>query len=166
MKEEDFIKVQDFVWKMEGFIARGDFDSFSAYLQSETKSIHIPMDDLGDLLVSAGQSDREDMMIELLKKGVSLNYMFSSGTSLIVFAARYGLEKVVRYLLEAGVDPDDDTDADGMTPLAAAIWDKNYKIAKILIEKGADIDKRGMSILPRKIISQYNLWSELGLDAP
>ena len=56
-----------------------------------------------------------------------------------MFTAREGDLESARIMLDAGVDINHG-DVDRVTPLVAAIMNKQYTLAKFLIDRGADVD--------------------------
>lgn len=66
--------------------------------------------------------------------------MNKGGFTALHYAAREGCALCVRYLLEAGADPDSE-DPDRETPLLLALMNLHFDTAAVLIEGGADVDK-------------------------
>ena len=61
------------------------------------------------------------------------------GFTALMFAAREGDLESARIMLDAGVDINYG-DVDNVTPLVAAIMNKQYTLAKFLIDRGADVN--------------------------
>ncbi len=61
------------------------------------------------------------------------------GFTALMFAAREGDIESARIMLDAGVDINHG-DVDNVTPLVAAIMNKQYTLAKFLIDRGADVN--------------------------
>jgi ankyrin repeat protein len=66
--------------------------------------------------------------------------MNKGGFTALHYAAREGCALCVRYLLEAGADPDSE-DPDRETPLLLALMNMHFDTAAVLVEGGADLDK-------------------------
>ncbi|KAJ5364609.1 uncharacterized protein N7496_010322 [Penicillium cataractarum] len=84
-----------------------------------------------------------DVMAYLLNHNEDLLAMDSRGQSPLVYAAEAGHTETVRFILAASGNKSIDTkDADGQTPLLAAISKGNNTLAKLLIDLGADINEQ------------------------
>jgi ankyrin repeat protein len=59
----------------------------------------------------------------------------------LIMAARYGRDEVVKYLLDKGVDV---AASDGMTPLHWAAGGGHLEMMKLLIERGAPLEKKNV----------------------
>ena len=66
--------------------------------------------------------------------------MNKGGFTPLLYAAREGCVLCVRYLLEAGADPDSE-DPDRETPLLLALQNMHFDTAAELVKGGADLDK-------------------------
>lgn len=89
-------------------------------------------------LVMAAHYGRLDVVKETLGK-VSADTLDASGNRALVIAALKGHDQIVQYLLTHGASVNL-PNKKGVTPLHAAILGFNYKIAKELIAKGADVN--------------------------
>jgi ankyrin repeat protein len=59
----------------------------------------------------------------------------------IFYAARNGSIKIMELLIGAGADIDGQSGKSGDTPLIIASYMHNYKLARLLVQKGADVNK-------------------------
>ena len=89
-------------------------------------------------LITASRYGRFDVVKEALGK-VSADAQDASGNRALVIAALKGHDQIVQYLLAHGASVNL-PNKKGVTPLHAAILGFNYKIAKVLIAKGANVN--------------------------
>ncbi|CZR47521.1 uncharacterized protein FPRO_13188 [Fusarium proliferatum ET1] len=85
----------------------------------------------------------EDMVKYLLERGASTDVIFDDGENIIPTIVSGGSEKNLKLVLEK--NPSLDTDcilADGETPLFKAVYSGYGKIVSILLERGADVNRR------------------------
>ncbi|KAF5581731.1 ankyrin protein [Fusarium pseudocircinatum] len=85
----------------------------------------------------------EDMVKYLLERGASTDVMFDDGENIIPTIVSGGSEKNLSLVLEK--NPNLDTDcvlADGETPLFKAVYCGHGKVVSILLERGADVNRR------------------------
>ncbi|KAF5715097.1 ankyrin protein [Fusarium mundagurra] len=85
----------------------------------------------------------EDMVKYLLERGASTDVIFDDGENIIPTIVSGGSEKNLKLLLEK--NPNLDTDcilADGETPLFKAVYCGHGKVVSILLERGADVNRR------------------------
>ena len=74
-----------------------------------------------------------------LSAASSISPIPRGGFTALMFAAREGDIESARIMLDAGVDINHG-DVDNVTPLVAAIMNKQYTLAKFLIDRGADVN--------------------------
>jgi len=74
-----------------------------------------------------------------LSAASSISPIPRGGFTALMFAAREGDLESARSMLDAGVDINFG-DVDNVTPLVAAIMNKQYTLAKFLIDRGADVN--------------------------
>ncbi|KAH0537901.1 myotrophin homolog [Cotesia typhae] len=86
--------------------------------------------------VKNGDIDQVREFVE--KKNINVNEKID-GRTLLHYAADYGQNEVLRYLLDKGADADA-TDKHGITSLLSAIWEGHTGCVKLLLEKGAKQD--------------------------
>jgi ankyrin repeat protein len=60
----------------------------------------------------------------------------------VFYAARNGSIKIMELLIDAGADIDGQSGKSGDTPLIIASYRHDYDLARLLIEKGADVNKK------------------------
>jgi uncharacterized protein len=96
--------------------------------------------ELGVLEAAAvGRADRVRELVEADE--TALEERTPEGFSPLGLAAFFGRPEVVRYLLEAGVDADDDAENRfGVRPVNAAAAAHDHESMKLLLEAGADPD--------------------------
>jgi ankyrin repeat protein len=94
----------------------------------------------GDLLRAAAAGHAEGV-VQALEKGADINAVSPEKGALSV-AAYHGRREIVDLLLERGAGIDNPDEKDGMTPLLAAIIGREPEIAKLFVEKGADINRK------------------------
>jgi uncharacterized protein len=85
------------------------------------------------------------------------------GFTALMFAAREGDLESARIMLDAGVDINHG-DVDNVTPLVAAIMNKQYTLAKFLIDRGADmniVDAGGRTALYAMIDIRNEDWTAM-----
>ncbi|KAL8995032.1 MAG: hypothetical protein Q9169_005158 [Polycauliona sp. 2 TL-2023] len=106
--------------------------------------------DAGQPLFSAARNEHTEVVQVLLDHGASINarlelqatrHTSAYSYSVLARAARNGELKMVRFLLEKGVDPMVDGDGDRALQQAAA-WG-HEDIVRLLVELGVDINGRG-----------------------
>ncbi len=82
----------------------------------------------------------------LLARGADPNAKYTSGGTVLFFAAQGCGPLVVQKLLDAGADPNI-ANAAGLTPLGMALLMRKTDIAEALIQKGAKLDERQLGML-------------------
>ncbi len=83
---------------------------------------------------------------QLLASGADANAQDSHGYNALDYAARAGHTETVAALLDAGANPNArDCGTNGWTPLLHAIHKNQTAVAKLLVERGADVNARGGS---------------------
>lgn len=92
----------------------------------------------GALLISAIESKNIQIVQDALSKVKEINFRDRRDITPLIHAIDTESEDIIRLLLDAGADPDGDF---SNIPLALA---SNAKIARLLIERGAKVDRRGM----------------------
>ena len=108
---------------------------------------------LDDLLLYATQQGVEDITIYLLQRGANKNINLLGGSYLMCYAAAAIMDKLLGYLISQGVDVNV-VDGDGATPLYEAATNKNYLIAKMLINSGADTDRVSLGVTPAYLMER------------
>ena len=82
-----------------------------------------------------------DVCTRYMYAGISLDSRDKDGTPLLNIACRNQSAVMVEWLLKNGASVDPVSEDRGYTPLMDAVWKGNLKIASILIERGADVNK-------------------------
>ena len=98
-----------------------------------------------------------------LSAASSISPIPRGGFTALMFAAREGDLESVRIMLDAGVDINFG-DVDNVTPLVAAIMNKQYTLATFLIDRGADvnvIDAGGRTALYAMIDIRNEDWTAM-----
>lgn len=86
-----------------------------------------------------------------LEKGANVNAKDQYNDTALSWAARWGHADVVKRLLEAGADIENQGSGGGLTPLANAASRDHYEAAKILLDHGARVTNDILSILQTKV---------------
>ncbi|XP_003385617.1 PREDICTED: myotrophin-like [Amphimedon queenslandica] len=89
--------------------------------------------------VKNGQLEKVKAYVDSKKGKFDVNAQITGGRSPIHFAADYGQEEVIDYLVKQGANVNL-PDAHGITPLLCAIWEGHPDCVKFLISKGAKKD--------------------------
>ncbi len=88
------------------------------------------------IISSIGNNDATARL--LLSKGSDINASNGSGERALTFFISNGNQKATDLFLQSGANVDY-VDANGNSPLSLALWRKDIKLAKKLIEKGAPV---------------------------
>ncbi|KIW87754.1 uncharacterized protein Z519_11728 [Cladophialophora bantiana CBS 173.52] len=113
------------------------------------KPIYLP-------LCYAASTGNAAIMELLIKKGADIRARDSSGDTVLLRAARYGKDPLVKVLLNAPHNADievrraDTTDRKGFTPLMMAVYYGHLSTVRLLLEKGANrevVDEAGNPLL-------------------
>lgn len=132
--------------KFYGFIDSQDINAVLACFEDNTVLGTINISGyFGKKIVSALQNDYAEKLVDLLKKHQlvdlavteSSQKTFDLGRTLLMSAAHFGADKLVKALLDAGADVNI-TSKYGHDAFLAAIGGSNMSIAKMLIEAGAN----------------------------
>ena len=91
---------------------------------------------IDERLLAAITAHDSDTAIQLLASGANVNYQDGKGEPILAIAAMLQLREVVKYLLEAGADPNL-LSAVGQSALKYAAWHDDDMV-QMLLEKGAD----------------------------
>lgn len=99
---------------------------------------------------SAIQEKNKDLCELYFLSGIDLNGRDSLGTPLLNNAIRCENYDIVKQLLKHSVSINEKSQDRGYSPLMDAVWKSNFKIVKLLVEAGADLNHiadDGQSIL-------------------
>ncbi|TCO06029.1 ankyrin repeat domain-containing protein [Natronoflexus pectinivorans] len=139
-----------------------DADQIASLFQSKAAKPLSPLDFQAELLANSIKSGNIHEIKEQLQNGVDPNGIIISSyrrqefsESYINYAARYGYDVVCAYLLLHGADVNCTTQPIGLSPLAAAIIERNYETARILIHFGADLD----FIIPSEAMDAFQVFN-------
>ncbi|MEN5180333.1 ankyrin repeat domain-containing protein [Comamonas testosteroni] len=133
-----------------------DFNDVLKYIfHNQKEELKIKLDSMEPLseevidefLLYATQQGKEQIIIDLIKRGADKNKVLLGGSSLICYAIAGGMKELVFFLVSMGVDLNKE-DEDGATPLYEAITNDDYEITKFLIANGANENKRTMDFIP------------------
>ncbi|KAL8715009.1 MAG: hypothetical protein Q9220_000966 [cf. Caloplaca sp. 1 TL-2023] len=119
-----------------GTYLRSKKDSRKLVAEVEFQSI------LGELLILAVRSQKQDIVRLLLQHGVDVNHRTSSGETALYLASQYGSEEIVRMLLDA---EDAHTALEicessrRWTPLFIACVEGHLAVTRLLLATGADL---------------------------
>jgi ankyrin repeat protein len=81
---------------------------------------------------------RHEQLRALLARGENPNVCVL-GTSILTLSAASGDVEEVEILLDGGADPDRPKDSAGGTPLLMALGQSHFDVARLLIDRGADV---------------------------
>jgi quinoprotein dehydrogenase-associated probable ABC transporter substrate-binding protein len=95
--------------------------------------------DITQELSNAVIADDFDRVKFLVSKGADVNKVDGQGWTPLQSAARQRRDKMARLLIELGADPN----VGDPTPLVAAVMRDHVPTIKVLLEKGADLEKPG-----------------------
>lgn len=96
------------------------------------------------------EKEKPQICSMILAAGMDVNAFSSEGVPLLCAAVRAENEEQIDILLKGGADINAVSKDRGYTPVMDAVWRKNYRIAQLLIERGADLgtmSSDGQSIL-------------------
>lgn len=80
---------------------------------------------------------------ELVAKGESVTFLDSSCNSLLLWAARHGRARLVKFLLDQGMDINK-AELHRMTPLSNACKNGHLEVVKTLLDNGAKMDSKSI----------------------
>lgn len=104
----------------------------------------------------AAMNGRDGALHHLLTAGIPANTLVD-GEPLIIAAVNSNKSKAVLALLQAGADINS-TDAAGNTPLHHAVLNGDFAMCKLLLERGADRNRRNTAgLLPAELTSHTNI---------
>ncbi|MEU5169060.1 MULTISPECIES: ankyrin repeat domain-containing protein [Streptomyces] len=99
-------------------------------------------DSKAEQLARAAEAGDADVVARLLGEGVPVDTC-GGGRTALDLAVRHGHDDLVRLLLEAGADPEQQAGEYGeLTPLAQAAMHSRTEIARVLLDAGAHPDTR------------------------
>lgn len=98
-------------------------------------------------------SGKEDVVKWLLAKGAKLDGKAASGMNLLHLAAIGGSESVMKLLLDTKKLDPNVADEAGRTPLHFAMTADHLAAARLLVEKGGDLQAKTMRTMPISILS-------------
>ncbi len=101
----------------------------------------------------AALSGKEDVVKWLLAKGAKLDGKAASGMNLLHLAAIGGSESVMKLLLDTKKLDPNVADEAGRTPLHFAMTADHLAAARLLVEKGGDLQAKTMRTMPVSILS-------------
>lgn len=132
------------------------FDNKDSFIR-KIKLINInDKESIMDLLIYSTQQNKEWAILYLLDYGAPKNATLLGGSSLINYAAASGMLDLIRYLISKGIDVNN-IDEDGTTPLHNALVEQQYKVAKELVLKGANINLPSYGVTPAEYIKRNQL---------
>jgi hypothetical protein len=125
---------------------QGNIDYVAAYVQAGNPVLQFNGDTLitNELISYVSAFMEVDQWIaDLVESGVDLDASFDNGEgyTAVHFAAWDGKDEILAYLLEAGAEADS-VGEDGYTPLFLAAAGGHLDCVEILVENGADVNRR------------------------
>jgi ankyrin repeat protein len=104
-----------------------------------------------DQLLKAASSGDLAAVSEALGRGANVNAKDEYNNTALNWAALWGYGDVAERLLEAGADIENKGSGGGMTPLANAASRGHFKVAQMLLDRGARVTDDVLSILRTKV---------------
>jgi ankyrin repeat protein len=93
------------------------------------------------LMLAVGENAKIEMLDCLLEWGADINKSEKGGGTALSHAALHGDEKIVRYLLSRGANPNGVIGKGAFdNPLVAAACSKNIKVVEALLQSGAEVN--------------------------
>ncbi len=93
-------------------------------------------------LHSAIRGKHSDVAVYLIGRGADVNARTPYGSSVMNYAAYWGLADIAELLIEKGADVKNDSNRGGATPLYMAAAAQNREIAELLLKHGSDVNKK------------------------
>ena len=124
---------------VENAIRKGNSDAAVLLLEAQAKDQDTP-EYLGKLITEAAKKDEVAVVEALLRRGVNVSELLSSGATPLDIAASSGALNVVRALLDGGADPNK-TARSGSSPLEDAALRGWSSIAAVLLDHGARLNE-------------------------
>ncbi len=131
---EDFDSLMSMVEKKFPEMEKHDFEH-NALIQLFTMGVPFTADSFAHYL----EKDVEDVYKLFIHAGMIVNAKTSDNVPMLCISARSEHLDQVEWLLSLGANIDEVSGDRGYSAVMDAVWRKNYKIAKFLIEKGADL---------------------------
>lgn len=93
------------------------------------------------LLMAATLAERADIVRELIAAGADVNAKMQQFLTVnaLDFAIGKGYADIVKILLDAGADPNWNNQSPMSCPITTAVWHRNAKIVRMLIDAGASV---------------------------
>jgi ankyrin repeat protein len=110
----------------------------------------VTLEGQNDFFLDMLSTASEDMLLLLLRNGANANVVSWNGISAISFAAGRGFQKLVQYLLDVNVDPNEETQVvtwQRHCPLSKACDQGHIPTIKLLVEYGARMSGEDMRAL-------------------
>lgn len=114
------------------------------------------MSDIEVIFEMACQERDQDLIVKLISDNDFFGYRFPGGDSLVSYAARNSLYKVLDCLVDLGCSPDLPDDR-GYTGLYDAIERVDIQMINYLISRGASLDFDTPDETPRQLMIRKNL---------
>jgi ankyrin repeat protein/CHAT domain-containing protein len=126
-------EIPEFIGKMalREYISEPEYDIIRELIKNRASS-RLSL----DFQRAVEESDQEKMSL-LIKKGVDVNTVFTSGYTALQSAIKESDIKMIEALIASGVNPNTKTSTDKM-PLVLAVQSNNLYLFKLLLDNGAD----------------------------
>jgi ankyrin repeat protein len=132
-------------WTPMMFAARNGFTNVVGLLSDRGADVGSRDEREYTALMHAIEEERIDTARLMIRKGADPKTQIRNIGSLLPNAAKMGMYKIVKFVVEEGTDIDsldtDTVDGKGITALAYAIHKNDFGMAKFLLKHGANIDK-------------------------
>ncbi|KAJ4448388.1 hypothetical protein ANN_10404 [Periplaneta americana] len=106
----------------------------------------------------AATEDKLDVLKWLLDRGIPVDSRNDIGSTLLIDAAWFGFDNLVRLLIQYGAQLDEGMyNWDNITALHAAVMNGNFEVIKVLIGSNADINAK--SSITKRTPLHYAFWN-------
>jgi len=137
-------------------ISEGNIETLRDLIDKGCNPNEFNSDSDGSILIHlAAQYDHIDIIDCLISNGADIDAITSEGNTALHIAIEKKNSSIIRTLLDKGANPNLINNA-GSSPLhiAAVLGDDNISITKVLVEYGADVNKKTIKGKPHDLIKQ------------
>lgn len=117
------------------------FTPIVSYSQDDSLALHAMHDFDDDFFVQDAENGDIDAVKQFIKKGINIDIRNQMSHTALMRAAYGGHPDVVKFLINEGADINISTWEEGYTALYFAVIKNRLETAKLLVEKGAKVNK-------------------------